>query len=198
VQSRYRTFVIASCATTVALLYYFRVRQHAKSDSLSARQQRFAVEYVQDGNATDAAVRAGYSANGAAVQGCRLLRNAKVSAAIEVAARARLDAIAEEGITGDRILREFARICRSDWRRLVDDQGNLLPIRDWPDDVASAIASVEITEGKAGVTVTKIKLWDKIAALTNMAKHFGLLKDLTEHSGAITYSWLGDDEPATG
>ncbi len=49
---------------------------------LTARQERFVDEYLADLNATQAAIRAGYSARSAHVEGSRLLTNAKVAAAI--------------------------------------------------------------------------------------------------------------------
>lgn len=49
---------------------------------MSARQQRFVQEYLIDLNATQAAIRAGYAPKSAAVEGVRLLRNAKVAAAV--------------------------------------------------------------------------------------------------------------------
>ena len=51
--------------------------------SLNAKQQRFVEEYILDLNATQAAIRAGYSPKTAEVTGCKLLRNAKVAAAIQ-------------------------------------------------------------------------------------------------------------------
>ena len=50
--------------------------------SLTPRQERFVAEYLIDLNATQAAIRAGYSAKTAEVQGPRLLGNVRVAAAI--------------------------------------------------------------------------------------------------------------------
>ncbi len=50
--------------------------------ALTKRQQRFVEEYVKDANGTQAAIRAGFSANGAHVQANRMLRNATVAAEI--------------------------------------------------------------------------------------------------------------------
>ena len=50
---------------------------------MNERQRRFVAEYLKDGNGTQAAIRAGFSENGAAVQATRLLKNAKVRSAIE-------------------------------------------------------------------------------------------------------------------
>lgn len=49
---------------------------------MNPKQSRFVAEYLKDSNATQAAIRAGYSANGASVQGTRLLANASIAAAI--------------------------------------------------------------------------------------------------------------------
>ncbi len=50
---------------------------------MTPRQTRFVQEYLLDPNATQAAIRAGYSAHTADVQGSRLLSNVKVAAAIQ-------------------------------------------------------------------------------------------------------------------
>jgi len=54
-----------------------------KKNTLNARQKKFVNFYLQTGNATTAAIRAGYSKKAAAQVGARLLRNAKVRAEIE-------------------------------------------------------------------------------------------------------------------
>ncbi len=56
---------------------------------LTPKQARFVEEYLVDLNATAAAIRAGYSAKSAHVEGSRLLTNAKVAAAISAAKRER-------------------------------------------------------------------------------------------------------------
>jgi hypothetical protein len=54
-----------------------------KADALTLKQEKFVLEYARTPNATIAVIKAGYSKNGAAVQGERLLRNAKVQNALE-------------------------------------------------------------------------------------------------------------------
>lgn len=54
----------------------------AKDAKPTPRQQRFIGEYLIDLNATQAAIRAGYSAKTAEVQGPRLLGNVRVAAAV--------------------------------------------------------------------------------------------------------------------
>lgn len=55
----------------------------SKDKKLTGKQQRFVSEYLIDGNATQAAIRAGYSEKTANPQGNRLLANVSVSAAIK-------------------------------------------------------------------------------------------------------------------
>lgn len=55
----------------------------------TTKQQRFIDEYLIDFNATQAAIRAGYSQNTAKQQGSRLLSNVDVRAAIDDAIRER-------------------------------------------------------------------------------------------------------------
>ncbi len=53
--------------------------------SLTAKQERFVAEYLVDLNATQAAIRAGYSEKSATAEGSRLLVNTKVAAAVAAA-----------------------------------------------------------------------------------------------------------------
>lgn len=59
--------------------------------ALSAKQRLFVSEYLIDLNATQAAIRAGYSEKTAYSQGQRLLKHVEVQAAIEAAKTERLE-----------------------------------------------------------------------------------------------------------
>lgn len=61
--------------------------------SLTLRQDKFIFEYAKDGNAAQAAIRAGYSLKGAKVAGHRLLTNANLKQRLNLAARTGLDAL---------------------------------------------------------------------------------------------------------
>lgn len=103
-------------------------------------------------------------------------------------------------IDPDRVLREAARLAYSDIRELFDAQGNLKPIRDWPDHLAAAVASVEViiknAEAGDGHTdrVHKLKLWDKPKNIELLFKHLGLLTEKLEHSGSVAFRWQSQDE----
>lgn len=154
---------------------------------LTPKQERFAQEYVVDLNATQAAIRAGYSEDTAKQQGSRLLTNVDVQTHVE---HIRAAQIKRTGIDADTVLFELLRIARSDLGGAFDDNGNLLPIREIPEDVRRAMAGVETFEEfdgqgaqrvKVGET-RKVKFWDKTRALELLAKHLGLLVDKVDHT----------------
>ncbi len=55
----------------------------SKKDSLTMQQRKFVNFYCESGNATESAIKAGYTPESAHVQGSRLLKNDKVKKAIE-------------------------------------------------------------------------------------------------------------------
>ena len=86
-------------------------------------------------------------------------------------------------IDPDRALREAARLAYSDIRELYDDNGQLKPLKQWPDDLAAAVGGVEFVrrnvDGADGHSddVIKVKLWDKPKNLELLFRHLGLLKE---------------------
>lgn len=83
---------------------------------LTAKQQRFVVEYLVDLNATQAAIRAGYSPKTAAEQAHQLLRKTSVAAAISKAQGKRAD---RTEITADLVLRELWDVATADPNELI-------------------------------------------------------------------------------
>lgn len=141
--------------------------------ALNPRQQRFVAEYLIDLNATQAAIRAGYSAKTAHVNGPRLLGNASVAAAIE---RGKQKAANKLQITRERVLTELARIAFSDLRRVVEFGPGGVTLREasvLSADDAAAIESVSQTVTLAGGSI-KVKLHSKVEALKKLGDHLGL------------------------
>lgn len=153
---------------------------------MTPNQARFVEEYLLDLNATQAAIRAGYSAKTALQQGPRLLGNAGVKAAIQKALAARAKRVE---VKADDVLRELLRIATTDISEAYDDEGNLKKLKDIPVDLRRAISGVEVDEiwdgygedrTQTGET-KKLKLWDKTRALEMLGKHLKLLTDKVEH-----------------
>lgn len=155
---------------------------------LTAKQQRFVDEYLVDLNATQAAIRSGYSARTADRIGPELLGKTWVAEAIA----ARQAKIAQKlEITQESIVAELAKIGFSDIRRMFSDAGALRRIESLDDQAAACLSSVEVTSRRVPGSdrdepeyeqVTKIRLWDKRAALVDLGKHLGMFKERVEHS----------------
>jgi phage terminase small subunit len=162
--------------------------------ALTDRQRRFVDEYLIDLNATQAAIRAGYSKKTANEQGARLLANVSVMLVVQEAMKAREH---RTHITQDRVLQELARIAFFDIRKLYNADGTLKRPDQLDDDAAAVLAGVDVIEQvryeadeegelkPTPVLTKKAKVFDKGTALTLAMRHLGMLKDKVEHSGAI-------------
>ncbi len=143
---------------------------------LTPKQAAFVAEFLIDRNATQAAIRAGYSRKTANEQGARLLANVSVRAAIDSVQN---DLAHRAGITAEQVMRERRRIALFDPRRLFNAEGSPIPIQDLDDDVVAAIAGIEIvqmgTDKETGVAcmVKKYRLAAKDSSLTALERFFG-------------------------
>jgi phage terminase small subunit len=160
---------------------------------MNNRQKRFVAEYLKDLNATQAAIRAGYSRRSAYMHGERLMRNDEVSCAITEAQKRLLN---ECELDAKVTLEQLARIAFCDARCFFDEAGNLKPLSELTPEQGSTLASFEVIKKNAEAgdgtvyTVYKIKLWDKIRALEMLAKYFGLLQEKVDHAGEVAFRWL--------
>lgn len=165
---------------------------------LTPKQERFVAEYLVDLNATQAAIRAGYSAKTANRIASHLLSKVDIAAAV---AERREHQLQSADLTAVRVLQEISRISFSDIRRVFDEVGNLKPLHELTDDEAAAVASVEVVikNAKAGDnqtdTVHKIKHWDKLKALEMAGKHLGVFNEQASVSGPILLIWGGNAQP---
>jgi phage terminase small subunit len=157
---------------------------------LTAKQRRFVAEYVTDFNATRAARAAGFSPKCARAEGCRLLRNFNVRAAVDAPLA---ESLAMAKLEAQRVDEELAQLCFVDIRVFYDGAGRLLPVAAWPPGAAAAVASIETVERNANggtVIVTKLRLYDKVSALTLAARRLGMLRDQVKLSGTLTLEQL--------
>lgn len=161
-----------------------------KPNRHAARQERFVAEYLIDLNATQAAIRAGYSRRTAASQGYDLLRKPEIIAAL---AQAQASRAKRTGITQDRVLAELEQLAFSDVSHYqVNDDGEVTLAPEAPAQAMRAIASIKrriTTRGGGEHAETtrdvEIRLWDKPGPLKLAGQHVGLLTDKIEHSGRI-------------
>ena len=162
---------------------------------LNPKQFRFVQEYLQDINATQAAIRAGYSAKTAKQQGSKLLTNLDVKEAIQ----AGQDALAEKlGISAERVAEELALLGFVDMGTYVTLDASETTVRlDWSDLPEGATRCIqEITQEehtggkgheKGQIRRTKFKLYDKKGSLELLGRHLGMFNDKVTHdvSGSL-------------
>ncbi len=146
----------------------------ADERSLTPKQRAFVEEYLCDFNATQAAIRVGYSERTAKQQGQRLLTNVDLKAAVDAAIDERN---ARTRVTADRVLKELARAAFSDMRNYVDwgpDGVKLKSSSELSPDDAAAVTEVSESFSENGKTL-KFKLAHKDSALKLLAQHVGLV-----------------------
>lgn len=130
---------------------------------LTPKQQAFVAEYLVDLNATQAAVRAGYSEKTANEQGARLLANVSVADAIALAQaeRARRTEISQDYVLGNLVevterCLQRRPVCGALGVQVADEDGNSV----WTFNAQGANKALEL-----------------------IGKHLGMFKERMEHSG---------------
>ena len=145
-------------------------------DKLTDKQQRFVEEYLIDCNATQACIRAGFSAHNADKIGPQLLAKGVVIKAI---AEAKGKLSKKTGISAERVINELSAIGFSKVTNVVDWKNGsvtITPSENLDEATKSALSSVEeISGGKRFPSRLKIRMHDKVKALQLLGQHLGLL-----------------------
>jgi phage terminase small subunit len=167
---------------------------------LTVKQKRFIEEYLTDLNATQAAVRAGYSKRTARQQGALNMSNVTIGAAIAEGMEKRSE---RTGVTADAVLARFWDIATADPNEIVsvrvgncsgccgEDSDEREPRRDCEVCGGEGVPRVVIADTKslkgaarklyAGAKQTKfgveVQLHDQTKALENVARHLGMFND---------------------
>lgn len=170
----------------------------ARVDGLLPKQAKFVAEYLISGNATQAAIHAGYSPKTAYKIGAENLQKPQIASLLsqkqsEIAARQdeRLDAME---LTKERIAREIARVAFFDPRKMFRADGRPKEITELDDDTAAAIVGIDVLEEWDGVGekrvlrgyVKKYKVANKNVAHDQAAKILGMYeKDNAQPNAAL-------------
>ncbi|MDX0262422.1 terminase small subunit [Sinorhizobium meliloti] len=144
---------------------------------LTPKQARFVEEYLIDLNATQAAIRAGYSKKTANEIGAENLAKPSIKAAVEDALAKRSE---ETRIDANWVLQRLAAEAEADIADLYTETGALKPVHEWPkiwrQGLVAGIDVEELFEGygeerqQTGF-VRKIKLSDRVRRLELIGKH---------------------------
>lgn len=140
---------------------------------LNPKQQRFVDEYLIDLNATQAAIRAGYSPKTATAIASENLSKPSISAAIACAMAERSK---RTGITQDRILEELAKVAFIKLTDIVDDTGRIKA--GATDEDRACIESIKYkrTDTDTGYSEEReVKASSKLKAIELLMRHTGML-----------------------
>lgn len=161
--------------------------------NLNDRQTKFCFEYLKCDNATQAAIKAGYSKKTAYSIGQRLLKHVEIKAYIE---SKKQKVVAKLEITYERTMLEIGRLAFQDVRKFYRPDGSLIPIHELDDDAAAVISGIEMEEiylgqkkgkgKKSAGRLIKIKRFGKDKAVEILAKHFKLYSDGANINNNIT------------
>lgn len=148
---------------------------------LTPQQALFVREYLVDLNATQAAIRAGYSAASAASQGSRLLSLDKVARAVKEAQDARAE---RTHVTQDDVIRELKRLAFADPAKCLGPDGKPLALHQIPEEARAALATYDVELGENGAVVAcRVRRWDKTKSLELLGKHLGMWTEKMDLGG---------------
>lgn len=167
---------------------------------MTPKQQRFVEEYLIDLNATQAAIRAGYAAKDADVQGPRLLGNVGVAEAIEKAQDKRAGKV---GIDAEYVLNRLVEIDQMDVLDIMDEKMAIKPVSEWPKVWRQYLSGFDLAEMFEGTgddramvgIMKKIKWPDKTKNLELLGKHINVqaFKDRVEQTGSMDITVSQED-----
>jgi phage terminase small subunit len=170
-----------------------KLKEILEDEELTEKERLFCLYYVKYFNGTQAALKAGYSKDGAHVQSSRLLRRERVSSYIKELKGELVGNIFVEAMD---VLNEYIKIAFADITNYVtfgqrevqamgafgpleDDDGNpIMKTVNYVDfaesDMIDGSILTEVKQGKDGVS---IKLADKMKALDKLSLYFDLFPD---------------------
>jgi len=170
---------------------------HSNGNGLTEKQKAFVSEYLIDLNASQAAIRAGYSKQTAGVTGCNNLKNDKIREAIahEMELRAERTKVSQ-----DKVVKELARLAFSNMKSFLKWNSNTVTMIDsdsLTEDDAACVMEVSQTTTQTGGTV-RFKLYNKKEALELLGRHLGMFSDTIKHvgegGGPVAHKFNFDDK----
>jgi len=141
--------------------------------TLTDKQEMFCREYIIDLNATQAAIRAGYSEKTAREQASRLLSNINIETRLSQLKKQRSNVVK---VDAEYVLKRHHEIDCMDVADIMNDDFTIKPLSEWPKcwrQTLNGIDVAEITSGEDGSigVLKKIKWPDKLRNLELLGKH---------------------------
>ncbi|MCQ7730313.1 terminase small subunit [Salmonella enterica] len=168
-------------------------RKSTQYKPITAMQEAYAQEYTKcPENQTQAAINAGFSPNTAAVKASVMMRDERIQKRIAELMEERNKRLR---VSADYVLLRLVEIDQMDVIDILNDDGTLKPIREWPKiwrttlsgfDLSSTIMNMD--ETSIETILKKIKWPDKVKNLELIGKHVDVnaFKERLEVSGTVT------------
>lgn len=163
-------------------------RGNSAIGGLTEKQKRFVLEYQKDLNATQAAIRAGYSERTASAVGYENLRKPQIEKALAEAMQQRCE---RTKIDADYVLKRLVEIDQMDIADILAEDGSLLPVTAWPKVWRTTLSGMEVQTlgSKEDLSILKKVKWpDKVKNLELLGKHVTVqaFNEKSSVSGEIT------------
>lgn len=140
--------------------------------ALTDKQEMFCREYLIDLNATQAAIRAGYSEKTAPTIACENLIKPNIQQRI---AELKAERCERTKVDADYVLQRLTEIDQMDVLDILTETGDLKPVRDWPKVWRTSLSGLDIVamagDGDTAALLKKIKWPDKVKNLELLGKH---------------------------
>jgi len=143
-----------------------------KPKKLSTKQKQFCLEYLNDFNGTQAAIRTGYSERTARTQAAKMLTKGNIQNFISLLKGKRNNKLQ---ISQEEMLTELVKYAESD---ITDTLGlDVQGLKDLPIEIRRMIGSYKLTRQKIGdivIETIELKFIDKVKIIDMINKHIGL------------------------
>ncbi|CUW11677.1 Terminase small subunit [Serratia grimesii] len=155
--------------------------------ALTDKQEMFCREYLIDLNATQAAIRAGYSVKTANRTASENLSKPDIQLRISELKVQRNDLV---GINATYVLNRLVQIDQMDVLDILNSSGELKPVSEWPKVWRTTISGLDViemvSEGNSSALSKKIKWPDKVKNLELLGKHIEVnaFKETVDHKSS--------------
>ncbi|MGH6113609.1 terminase small subunit [Enterobacter hormaechei] len=170
-------------------------RKSTQYKPLTAMMEAYCQSYIKTPeNQTQAAINAGFSPNTAAVKASNMMRDERIQKRIAELMEERNK---RNRVSADYVLMRLVEIDQMDVIDILDDEGGLKPISQWPKVWRTSLSAMDINrirmagkddEDDIESTLQKIKWPDKVKNLELIGKHVDVnaFKERLEVSGTVT------------
>ncbi|MBI8974061.1 terminase small subunit [Enterobacter hormaechei] len=170
-------------------------RKSTQYKPLTAMQEAYCQSYIKTPeNQSQAAIDAGFSPNTAAVKASNMMRDERIQKRIAELMEERNK---RNRVSADYVLMRLVEIDQMDVIDILDDEGGLKPISQWPKVWRTSLSAMDINrirmagkddEDDIESTLQKIKWPDKVKNLELIGKHVDVnaFKERLEVSGTVT------------